>query len=169
MSSAKFFVECQKSDTRQRPSLPSAALGKELHSAKSSLPSAGHSTKKGTRQKRGTRHRLPRVTVFSHVLLCRVPKQALGKDFFFWKILCRVPLTRRSAKNFFSKCLCRVPLWRHSAKRKFLKKIKIHFAERLIFGTPQIPHLPSAMPRHSAKFVFSSKFFVQPFYSTRNS
>ena len=37
------FAECQKSGTRQRPSLPSAALGKELHSAKSSLPSAGTS------------------------------------------------------------------------------------------------------------------------------
>ena len=40
LPSAKFFAECQKSGTRQRPSMPSAALGKELHSAKISLPSA---------------------------------------------------------------------------------------------------------------------------------
>ena len=30
LPSAKFFVECQKSGTRQRPSLPSAALDKEF-------------------------------------------------------------------------------------------------------------------------------------------
>ena len=34
-----------------RVPLPSAVLGKELHSAKNSLSSAGHSTKKGTRQR----------------------------------------------------------------------------------------------------------------------
>ena len=45
LPSAKFFAECQKSSTRQRPSLPSAALAKELHSAKSSLPSARHLAK----------------------------------------------------------------------------------------------------------------------------
>ena len=53
----------------------------------------------GSRQKRGTRHRLPRVTVFGHVLLCRVPAvRHSAKIFFLKKILCRVPLTRRSAK-----------------------------------------------------------------------
>ena len=51
LPSAKFFVECQKLGTRQRPSLPNAALGKELHSTKSSLPSAGHSTNNDTRQR----------------------------------------------------------------------------------------------------------------------
>ena len=51
LPSAKFFAECQKSGTRQRPSLPSAVLGKELHSAKIYLPSARHSAKMGTRQR----------------------------------------------------------------------------------------------------------------------
>jgi len=41
LPSAKFLAECQKSGTRQRPSLPSAALSKELHS----LGKHGHSAK----------------------------------------------------------------------------------------------------------------------------
>ena len=52
----------------------------------------------GSWQKRGTRHRLPRVTVFGHVLLCRVPAVRHSAKIFFKKILGRVPLTRRSAK-----------------------------------------------------------------------
>ena len=36
----------------------------------------------------------------------------------------------------------------------FLKKIQTLFAECLIRGTRQRPPLPSAMPRHSTKFLF---------------
>ena len=95
LPSANCFAECQKSGTRQR-----IALGKWLLCR---VP--------GSRQKRGTRHRLPRVTVFGHVLLYRVPVVRHSANFFFWKILCRVPLTRRSAKiqyffwNVFAECL----------------------------------------------------------------
>ena len=86
LPSANYFTECQKSSTRQR-----IALGKGLLCR---VP--------GSRQKRDTRHRLPRVTVFGHVLLYRVlvvthsakifflentlpsaPDTALGKEFFF--------------------------------------------------------------------------------------
>ena len=129
-SAKTFFAKCC---TRQK-----RALGKGLLCR---VP--------GCRQKRGTRHRLPRVTVFGHVLfrvpavrhsakifflentLPSAPDTALGKDsIFFLKCLCRVPTDStlgkdRNLKNyFFLKYLCRVPLWRHSAKRKFLKKFK---------------------------------------------
>ena len=94
LPSVKCFAESQKSDTRQRASLPSAALGKELlcrvpHSAKHgsrqrarSLPSAKHSAQHGTRHrwslpsvglsaKHDTRQRL---TVVHTVSLCRAPE-----------------------------------------------------------------------------------------------
>ena len=66
------------------PSVKNRALGKDLlcrvpHSAKNCTRQK-RALGKGllcrvpdSRQKRGTRHRVPRVTVFGHVLLCRVP------------------------------------------------------------------------------------------------
>ena len=101
-STKTFFVECR---TRQR-----IALGKEFFAECRTLGKWLLCQVPGSRQKRGTRHRLPRVTVFGHVLLCRVPAVWHSAKIFFWKILCRVPLTRRSAKiqYFFLKCLCRV-------------------------------------------------------------
>jgi hypothetical protein len=57
MPSAKCFAECLLSSTRQRGSLPSAALGKVRHSTKIVLPSAGLSAKKCTRQRKS----LPRA------------------------------------------------------------------------------------------------------------
>jgi len=88
------------------PSVKNWALDKDLlcrvpHSAKNSLPSAGHSAKKtlgkgllcrvpGSRQKCCTRHRLPHVTVFGHVLLCRVPAVSSAKKVYFKKNICRV-------------------------------------------------------------------------------
>ena len=45
----------------------------------------------------------------------------------------------------------------------FLKKFKTLFAECLILGTRQRPHLPSAMPRHSAKFFVFFVFGLQIF------
>ena len=45
----------------------------------------------GSRQKRGTRHRLPRVTVFGHVLLCRVPAFRHSAKFFFEKYFAECP------------------------------------------------------------------------------
>ena len=88
LPSANCFAECQKSGTRQRPSFP------------------------GSRQKRGTRHRLPCVTVFGHVLLCRVPAvRHSAKIFFFENTLPSAPDTALSKDSiFFLKCLCRVPI-----------------------------------------------------------
>ena len=53
-----------------------------------------------SRQKRGTRHRLPRVTVFGHVLLyqVRAVRHSANKVLFFKKILCRVSQIWHSAK-----------------------------------------------------------------------
>ena len=68
LPSAKFFAECQKSGTRQR-----RALGKGLLCR---VPNS--------RQKRGTRHRLPRVTVFGHGLFCRVPTVRHSAKIYFF-------------------------------------------------------------------------------------
>ena len=45
LPSAKCFAECQKSGTRQRPSLPSVALGKEFFAECRTLGKKGHSAK----------------------------------------------------------------------------------------------------------------------------
>jgi hypothetical protein len=45
LPSAQIFAECQISGTRQRPPLPSAALGETWHSANRALPSVWHSAK----------------------------------------------------------------------------------------------------------------------------
>ena len=45
LPSAKFFTECQKSGTRQRSSLPSAALGKDFFAECRKLGKHGHSAK----------------------------------------------------------------------------------------------------------------------------
>ena len=50
MPSARRFAECRITSTRQRGSLPSAALGKAGTWQRPSLPSAKHSTKRDTRQ-----------------------------------------------------------------------------------------------------------------------
>ena len=174
------------------PIVKNRALGKDLrcrvpHSAKNCTRQRVLCRVPGSWQKRGTRHRLPRVTVFGHVLLCRAPAvrhsakifflentlpsardTTLGKDsIFFLKCPCRVPNSlgtrqREELKklHLFLKHLCRVPKEEISKKNS-----KILFVERLILGTRQIPPLPSAMPRRSTKFFLfvASKFFVQPF------
>ena len=50
LPSARRFVECWNMGTRQRGSLPSAALGKAGTRQRPSLPSAKHSAKRDTRQ-----------------------------------------------------------------------------------------------------------------------
>ena len=50
MRSARSFAECRNTGTRQRGSLPSAALDKAGTRQRPSLPSAKHSTKRDTRQ-----------------------------------------------------------------------------------------------------------------------
>ena len=85
-STKTFFAECC---TRQR-----IALGKDFFAECRTLG------KKGSRQKHGTRHRLPRVTVFGHVLLCRVPdpRQNLYTRH-------RLPVKRRPVTAFFAERL----------------------------------------------------------------
>jgi hypothetical protein len=80
------FAECKISGTRQRASLPSAALrkrkhtvnsffaechtlGKEKHSAKNFLPSLEHSAKVDTRQTSATTLMQLTVSVFAECLL----------------------------------------------------------------------------------------------------
>ena len=104
-----------------------------------------------------------------------VPDLALGKEgFFLKKILCRVSQIWRSAKIFFKKKYFAECPWHGTRQRfnffynffaecscgctrqrgNFLKKFKTFFAECLMVGTRQRHPLPSAMPRHSAKFFF---------------
>jgi len=45
LPSAQIFAECQILGTRQRPPLPSVALGETWHSANRALPSVWHSAK----------------------------------------------------------------------------------------------------------------------------
>ena len=127
------------------PIVKNRALGKELHSAKSSLPSAGHSAKKGTR------HRLPRVTVFGHVLLCRVSAVRHSAKFFFENTLPSAPDTALGKEFFFEMSLSSAPVKVLGKEEIFLKKFRTFFAECLILGTRQRPHLLSARPRHSVK------------------
>ena len=175
-SAKTFFAECR---TRQR-----IALGKEFFVECRTLDKKGHSTKdffiecQALGKSAGTRHRLPHVTVFGHVLLCRVPAiRHLAKIFFLENTLPSAPDTALGKDSFFFKCLCRVPNSFGTRQREELKKL--HFFE--------IP-LPSASKKfknplcrapyswHSAKtpfaechaptlgkFFFASKFFVQPF------
>jgi hypothetical protein len=91
--SVKYFVECLLSDTRQRGSLPSAALGKVRHSVNT-----------------WQRNALGKES------LCREPSSrqrfTLGKDDLTngehpTVTLCRVPAVRHSAKfffNYFAEC-----------------------------------------------------------------
>ena len=98
MPNAKCFAECQKSGTRQRPSCCTRQR------VLCRVP--------GSRQKRGTRHRLPRVTAFGHVLLCRVPAvRHSAKIFFFENTLPSVPDTALGKDsifflNVFAECPC---------------------------------------------------------------
>jgi hypothetical protein len=89
MPSVKCFAECLLLGTRQRDSLPSAALGKLWHSAKSALPSGMHSVKKefNSRQ-RFTLGKTP-SSYGSHptVTLCRVPAVMHSAKFFLIIIL----------------------------------------------------------------------------------
>ena len=62
------------------PSVKNRALGKGLLCR---VP--------GSRKKRGTRHRLPHVTVFGHVLLCRLPVVRHSAKIFFEKYFAECP------------------------------------------------------------------------------
>ena len=123
-------------ETGSLPSVKNQALGKVPHSAKNCTRQRVLCQVRGTRQrtscrvpdfqqKRGTRHRLPRVTVLGHVLLCRVPAVRHSANILFLKILCRVPLTRRSAKiqYFFKMSLLSAPV-KALGKEKISKKIQ---------------------------------------------
>ena len=68
-------VLCRVPDTRQKK-----ALGKGLLCR---VPDS--------RQKRNTWHRLPRVTVFGHILLCRVPGVRHSAKIFFGKYFAECP------------------------------------------------------------------------------
>ena len=154
------------------PSVKNQAHGKELHSAKSSLPSAGHSAKKalgkgllcrvpGSQQKLGTRHRLPHITVFGHVLLCRVAAvRHSAKIFFLENTLSSAPDTALGKDFFFRNVFAEFPCEGTRQRENFLKKFKTIFAECLILGTRHRPPLPSAIPWHSAIFfVFGLQIF----------
>ena len=80
LPSAKFFAECQISDTRQRPSLPSAALGKHGHSAKDFFAECQTLGKIST-----LGIGCPRNGVRSRPSLPSACCQALGKDLIFFK------------------------------------------------------------------------------------
>ena len=115
---------CTLLETETLPSVKNWALGKDLlcrvlHSAKNCTRQK-NALGKGllcrvpdSRQKRGTRHRITRVMVFRHVLLCRVPAVrhsakiyfffkknslpsvpalALGKDLFFLNVFAEFPV-----------------------------------------------------------------------------
>ena len=127
MPSARRFAECRNTGTRQRGSLPSAALGKAGTRQRPSLPSAKHSAKRDTQQMSSllsVRHsaknnprqntsgdagggpsvilcRVLAVSTRQTCCLCRVSDLALGK---------KVPLpsansdTRQSIFIFFYFC-----------------------------------------------------------------
>ena len=132
-SAKTFFAEC---GTRQR-----IALDKEFFAEcralvkKKALGKGPIYRVPGSWQNCGTRHRLPCITVFNHVLLCRVstvrhsakifflvslpsaPDLALGKDLFFLNSLPSVSDLALGKEIFFIfKILCRVPPGRHLAK-----------------------------------------------------
>ena len=116
------------------PSVKNRALGKDLlcrvlHSAKSSLPSAGHSANTDTRQ----RTSLPSTRLSAKSLHSA---KAARETAFGHGLLCRAPAIRHSAKICFfkKKILCRVPQIWHSAKINFFLKF---FAERLRSGARQ--------------------------------
>ena len=103
-SAKTFFVECC---TRQR-----IAPGKEFFAECRALGKGLLCRVPDSRQKRGTRHRMTRATVFGHVLLCRVPVvRHSAKIYFFLKkffLPSIIDLALGKDLNFF-KCLCRVP------------------------------------------------------------
>ena len=106
LPSAKFFVECQKSGTRQRPSLPSAALGKDFFAKCRKLGKHGHSAKDffAECQTLGKISALgigyPRNGVRSRAFFaeCLLLSTRQRFDFFKKKILCRVSQIWHSAK-----------------------------------------------------------------------
>ena len=96
LPSAKFFAECQKSGTRQR-----IALDKDFFPECRALGKGLLRRVPDSRQKSGTRHRLTRVTVFGHVLLCRVPAVRMASKyvanyFFFFLKMAKPALGRYS-------------------------------------------------------------------------
>ena len=113
LPSARCFAECRNTGTRQRGSLPSAALGKAGTRQRTSLPSVKHSAKRDTRQTfslpsvRHSAKNNPRQNTSADaggpsVILCRV----LAVSTQQMCCLCRVLQAWHSAKRF----LCRVPI-----------------------------------------------------------
>ena len=67
------------------------------------------------RQKLGTRYRLPRVTVFGHVLLCRVAAVRRSAKIFFRKYFAECPWHgARQRFNIFLNAFAECPLIQHS-------------------------------------------------------
>ena len=176
MPSANCFADCQKSGTRQRPSLPSAALGKELHSAKSSLPSVGHLTKKkalgkgllcrvsGSRQKRDIRHRLPRVTVFGHVLLCRAPAvRHSAKIFFLGNTLPSAPDTALGKDSIFCFEIHLPSAFGKEEISKKIQKTSLPSALFLALGKDPLCRVPSSDARQSFFCFWPPNFLCSPF------
>jgi hypothetical protein len=105
-----------------KKALPSAALGKVRLSAKSSLPSAEHSTQDGTRQRqlcRGSNTRQRGLSAngrqrpsqsWRPSVFAESQRLALGKE-----VLCRVPHSRHSAQKALPSVI-----YRHSTKYIFI-------------------------------------------------
>ena len=110
LPSARRFAECRNTGTRQRGSLPSAALGKAGPRQRPSLPSVKHSAKRDTRQ-RITLGKIPQPTpVVPPSFFAECWPLALGKRAVFAE--CCKPGTRQ--RGSFAECQ-----FRHSAKYFF--------------------------------------------------
>ena len=141
LSSANCFAECQKSGTRQSPSFP------------------------GSRQKRGTRHRLPRVTVFGHVLLYRVPAVRQSAKIFLENTLPSAPDTvlGKYLIFFFEMSLPSAPVKALGKEEISKKNSKTSLPSALVLALGQDPLCRVPCPGAQQSFFFAFKFFVQPF------
>ena len=138
LPSARRFAECRNTGTRQRGSLPSAALGKAGPRQMPYLPSVKHSAKRDTRQTSS----LPSVRHSAK----NNPQQNTSADAGGPSvILCRVLAvsTRQTC------CLCRVLQAWHSAKR-FICRVPTPTLDKVFLFF----------------FIFVFKFFLWHLYST---
>ena len=112
LPSARRFAECRNTGTRQRYSLPSAALGKAGTQQRPSLSSAKHSAKRDTRQTSSlpsVRHSAknnPRQNTSADaggpsVILCRVLAVSTRQMFCLCRVLQACSDTRQSIFIFF--------------------------------------------------------------------
>ena len=136
MPSARRFAECRNTSTRQRGSLPSAALDKAGTRQRPSLPSAKHSAKRDTRQTSS----LPSVRHSAK----NNPQQNTSGDVGGGPsvILCRV----LAVSTRQTRCLCRV--------------------SGLALGKEVHLPSANSDTRQSIFFIFVFKFFLWHLYST---